>query len=97
MIDLRTSKRSLEYCLILIPFFELLTLQQLADKGCFPQLCNIVMDGLSILRILISSFVLLYYPRKKPSMTFYGLLVFVLLEGLSSIINDRQYEMTSNL
>lgn len=80
--------------LTILPFFELQSWSQLSDYRVMPHLFGGLLSIYSILRILISSWVivlLFHNDRSSISTTVVGVLLFVVFENLSGLMNGSIY------
>lgn len=91
-MELKIKCRQIEYILILFPFFELLTFEQLVGAHSSVKLWNFVLQVYSLLRIMLTIFAIFkIFRMKHNSYALYGISLFVIVENIVSILNGSMY------
>lgn len=85
------SKEILANIIILLPFFELLTFEELIQTNHAPVLWKIVLIVYSLSRISFSSIALFKGNIDSSLISFWGILTFIVLENIVSLFNDSLY------
>lgn len=92
-MKIKLDKTVIKNLLLLFPFFELQSLKMLAESGIYTSMCNLLLQLMSVGRIIITLFVFghILKNRMRISGVIFCTAGFVLSENLASVINRSIY------
>ena len=92
--NLKMNKSIFIYIVLFVPFFELQTFEMLESSPILPELWSKIMISYSILRLLITTWLILNIMNKEKiciSAATKGIVIFLALENLASLLNGSLY------